>query len=241
MRPMTAAAPPAPPPRPGRVNTGVFTADRDLGRRSEAELIAQVLEGPEPAVQVLQCGEHLAQLPFWQRRALGVSGLVVEHGIPERQAVRLAALWELAERWFPDDRPTVNSPHDALLLVSALGEETVERVVVLMLDARYHLLRMETVALGGVNVSRLLPRDVLAPALRVGAAAIVVAHSHPSGDARPSSADRRMTAALREAAGVLGLPLLDHIVVARRSHYSFRRSERWHAGLGPGMDDVDGY
>jgi DNA repair protein RadC len=238
---MTAAASAAPSPRPLRPRIGVLAGHRDLAHRSEAELIAQVLEGPEPAVHVLQYGEQLAQMPFWQRRALGVSGLVTEHGIPERHAVRLAALWELADRWFPDDRPTISSPHDALVLLTALGDELVERVVVLLLDARYHLLRMETVALGTVNVSRLQPRDVLTPALRAGAAAIIVAHSHPSGDARPSPADRRMTTALREAAGVLGLPLLDHIVVARRTHYSFRRSERWHAGLGPGSDDVDGY
>jgi len=219
----------------------LFGADRDLARRSEAELIAQVLGGPEPAGEVLRCGEQLAQLPFWQRRALGVSGLVSDHGIRESHAVRLAALWELAERWFPDDRPTVSSPHDALLLLATLGDEPVECVVVLMLDARYHLVRMETVAVGSVNVSRLQPRDVLAPALRAGAAAIVVAHSHPSGDPEPSAADRRMTTALREAAGVVGLPLLDHLVVARRTHYSFRLGERWHAGPGWSTDDDGGY
>jgi len=82
---------------------------------------------------------------------------------------------------------------------------------------------------------------VLAPALRAGAAAIVVAHSHPSGDPEPSPADRRMTMALREAAGVVGLPLLDHLVVARRTHYSFRLGERWHAGPGWRADDDGGY
>lgn len=240
---MTTTAPlELPAHRPARSRAHLLgVVDRDLARRSEAELIAQVLEGPEPAVQVLQCGEQLAQLPFWQRRALGVSGLVAEHGIPERQAVRLAALWELAERWFPDDRPTVSSPHDALLLLSTLGDERVERVVVLMLDARYHLVGMETAAVGSINVSRLQPRDVLAPALRAGAAAIIVAHSHPSGDPSPSAADRRMTAALREAAGVLGLPLLDHLVVARHTHYSFRQGERWNARPGWTADDDDGY
>jgi len=149
--PLDLLAPPSPPPAGGKLPR-LAGADRDLARHSEAELIAQVLGGPEPAGEVLRCGEQLAQLPFWQRRALGVAGLVTEHGIRESHAVRLAALWELAERWFPDDRPTVSSPHDALLLLSTLGEEEVERVVVLMLDARYHLVRMETVAIGSVNV-----------------------------------------------------------------------------------------
>jgi DNA repair protein RadC len=237
----TTAAPDAPAVRNARLNASLVCADRDLARRTEAELIAQVLEGPEPAVHVLQCGERLAQLPFWQRRALGVSGLVTEHGIPERHAVRLAALWELAERWFPDGSPSISSPRDALLLLSALGDERVERVGVLMLDARYHLIRIETVAVGSVNVARLQPRDVLTPALVAGAAAIVVAHSHPSGDARPSPADVRMTTLLRDAAGAVGLPLLDHLVVTRRGHYSFRRAERWDAASGWSDDDAEGY
>ena len=238
---VTTALPETPPPCGTRSRARLRTIDRDLARSSEAELIAQVLEGPEPAVHVLQCAEQLAQLPFWQRRALGVAGLVAEHGIAERYAVRLAALWELAERWFPDDRPTVSSPHDALLLVSTLGDDHAESVVVLLLDARYHLIRMETVAVGSANVARLQPRDVLAPALRAGAAAVVVAHSHPSGDARPSPADCRMTAVLREAACVVGLPMLDHLVVARRTHYSFRRAERWDAGPAWSADGDDGY
>ena len=239
---MTSMAPPRPANglRPTHDTTALSAADRDLARRSEAELIAQVLEGPEPAVQVLQWSEQLAQLPFWQRRALGVSGLVTEHRLPERQALRLAALWELAERWFPDDRPMVGTAHDALLLLSALGDERVERVVVLMLDPRYHLIRMETVAVGSVNATRLQARDVLTPALRAGAAAIIVAHTHPSGDARPSLADRRMTVALRDAAGVVGLPLLDHLIVARRTHFSFRSNEHWNA-TAEWADDDDGY
>jgi len=233
---MIAATPPTETPPPADGPPPALSSS-DLTRRSEAELIAQVLEGPDPAVDVLRYGEQLVQLPFWQRRALGVGGLVGQHGIPAGHALRLAALWELADRWFPDDRPTISSPHDALILLAALGDDHVERVVVLMLDARYHLLGVETIAVGSLNVSRLQARDVLTPALRRGAAAIVVAHSHPSGDARPSTADRRMTVRLREAADLIGLPLLDHLVVARRTHYSFRRGERWNAASDAGDDD----
>jgi len=231
----------APSPKPAQAPAGApsLLSSADLARRSEAELIAQVLEGPEPAVAVLRCGEQLAQLPFWQRRALGVAGLVAQHGVAPGHAMRLAALWELAERWFPDDRPTISSPHDALILLAGMGDDSVERVVVLLLDARYHLLGVETIAVGSLNVSRLQARDVLTPALRRGAAAIVVAHSHPSGDAHPSAADRRMTVALREAADLVGVPLLDHLVVARRTHYSFRRGERWNATSD--ASDDDGY
>ena len=80
---------------------------------------------------------------------------------------------------------------------------------------------------GSLNSARLLPRDVLAPALRAGAAALIVAHNHPSGEVTPSRADRLVTVALRAAARLLGLPLLDHIILTARSHYSFREVEAW--------------
>ncbi|MFN2451724.1 MAG: hypothetical protein ABR541_05165, partial [Candidatus Dormibacteria bacterium] len=123
-------------------------ADRDLGSRSDAELIAQVLGGPEPAADVLRCAVRLSRLPFWERRALGVTGLIEEHAVAPRRAVRLAALWELAERWYPDERPAITSPRDALLLVDGLRLAAVERVVVLLLDARQRPVGRETVAVG---------------------------------------------------------------------------------------------
>jgi DNA repair protein RadC len=216
-------------------------AGGDLATRSEAELIAQVLAGPEPAIEVLRCGERLARLPFWQRRALGVTGLVTQHAVPPRHAARLAALWELAERWFPDDRPAIGSVRDVLLVLGPLREEATERIDVVMLDSRRRLLAVEPVAVGSVNATRIQPRDVLGPALRREAAAILVAHNHPSGDERPSPADRRFTTALREAAAVVGLPLLDHVILGRHVHYSFRRCEGWDELSGWSFDDDDGF
>ena len=210
----------------------VVPLDADLGARTEAELIARVLDGPEPAAAVVRCAADLARLPFWRRRALGATGLVLEHGIPPQRAVRLAALWELAERWFPDDRPSVSSPRDALLLLDDLRACPSERIAALLLDSRHRLIRRELVAVGTVNASRLSPRDVLAPALVAGAAAVVVAHNHPSGDATPSRADRQVTAALRQAATVVGVDLLDHLILGRREHHSFREAEAWTAAPG---------
>jgi DNA repair protein RadC len=102
-----------------------------------------------------------------------------------------------------------------------------EEVWVLMLDARHRPIHCETVAVGSINSSRLAPRDVLAPALRAGSAAVVVAHNHPSGDPAPSRADRVVTEALRSAAALIGIPMLDHIILAGRGHHSFREVEGW--------------
>jgi DNA repair protein RadC len=214
--------------------------DRQASRsHSEADLIAQVLDGPEPAATVSRWAAVLARLPFWERRTLTAEALSRDHGVPPRHAARLVALWELAERWFPDQRPPVSSSRDAVLLLSGLADAQSETVSVLLLDARYRQLGIEVVAVGTANVARLQPRDVFAPAIRAGAAAVIVAHGHPSGDATPSRADRQMTMALREAAAVIGIPLLDHIVVAQRAYHSFARSDGWTDTPGWTDDDCD--
>ena len=70
-------------------------------------------------------------------------------------------------------------------------------------------------------------RDVFGPALRSDAVAVIIGHNHPSGDPSPSRADRVVTSALRNAGSLLGVPVLDHLIVARRGHHSFRETEGW--------------
>ncbi|MGH7722500.1 MAG: JAB domain-containing protein [Candidatus Dormibacteria bacterium] len=202
-------------------------SDEPLCGRTDAELMACVLGGPRPSSGVLECATRMARLPLWERRTLGPAGLASKHGVAPDRALRLAALWELAERWVADDRPTITSPREAVLLLGGLRAAVQEQVWVLLLDARHRPISLETAAVGSVNSSRLTPRDVLAPALRAGSSALVVAHNHPSGDPAPSRADRLVTEALRSAALLIGIPLLDHIIVAARGHHSFREIEGW--------------
>ena len=194
---------------------------------SEGELIARVLAGANPTANLIGVGSRLARLPFWERRALGAAGLTRRYGVKAAGAARLAALWELADRWSPDDRPAIASPRDALLVLERLRWSRREEVVVLLLDARQRLTGVDTVAVGTTNASRLQPRDVFGPALRADAVAVIIGHNHPSGDPSPSRADRVVTAALRGAADLLGMLLLDHVIIARGAHHSFREAEGW--------------
>ena len=202
-------------------------ASHEWSELGEAELIARVLGGAEPAPDLRAMGTRLARIPIWERRALGAAGLTRDHGVNAQRAIRLAALWELADRWYPDDRPAIASPRDAVLLLADLRTAKREEIVVLMLDARHRPIARETVAVGTVNASRLAPRDVFGPALRRDAVAVIIGHNHPSGDPSPSRADRVVTAALRGAGDLLGVPVLDHIIVTNRAHHSFRDVEGW--------------
>jgi DNA repair protein RadC len=120
-------------------------------------------------------------------------------------------------------RETAGCADDAAEVARGLiGDQVSEVMLVLHMDARQGVIDFSEVARGGINRSGVTPRDVFLPALAVNACSIVLAHNHPSGSVQPGEADRRCTASLWWAGYYLGVPLLDHVIVCRESHFSFR-------------------
>src|SRR5436190_34790 len=104
-----------------------------------------------------------------------------------------------------------------------------ESLRVILLDTRYHLIRVEEVSIGSVNESIAHPRDIFRPALVSSAYAVIVVHNHPSGDASPSQTDHSLTRRLAEAAELLQIKLLDHIIIGGPSegnpgYFSFKEA-----------------
>jgi DNA repair protein RadC len=101
-----------------------------------------------------------------------------------------------------------------------------EELWALALDGRHGLRSARKIASGGIHGLHVAPRDALRIAVREAASALVLVHNHPSGDPAASSEDVAFTRAVAEAARVVGTPLLDHVIVARR-----RSSSMFEAGL----------
>jgi len=93
---------------------------------------------------------------------------------------------------------------------------------VLLLNTKNHVLKMETVSIGTLNCSAVHPREVFKPAIRNSAAAIILVHNHPSGDATPSRNDAEVTQRLSEAGKLLGIEILDHLVIGDGLFTSFK-------------------
>lgn len=117
---------------------------------------------------------------------------------------------------------TSSSVRDWLRLQLTLAER--EEFTVLFLDNQHRLLAHEALFKGTINHTQVHPREVVKSALKNNAAAIIVAHCHPSGIAEPSSADRQMTERLKNALELVDIRLLDHLVVGGMDIISF--SER---------------
>lgn len=90
-----------------------------------------------------------------------------------------------------------------------------EHVLALCLNTKNQLIRIYEVSVGGLDASLVHPREVFKTAIICSAAAILLAHNHPSGDVKPSEADRSLTKKLEEASEVLGIPILDHIIISK--------------------------
>ncbi|MDI6775582.1 MAG: JAB domain-containing protein [Verrucomicrobiota bacterium] len=109
--------------------------------------------------------------------------------------------------------------------LAAWTKETREHFIALYLNARNNLLASPyVVSVGTLTASLVHPREVFGPALWAGAAGVIVAHNHPSGEAHPSAEDGAATKRLAQAGRTLGVPLLDHVILAGEGYYSFRES-----------------
>ena len=216
-----------------RVGTVELPRERLLDRGGDAlslaELVALILDGRggeracEVARRVVARGEDS-----------GAAGLIgtgaaewrVLDGLGWAGACRLAAAGELARRSAGAGRRRGRPIRCGADVVRTIGAELrfrrKEVFVALLLDARHRLRRVEQVSEGTLNSSVVHPREVFAPALREGAAALIVAHNHPSGDPTPSAEDRDVTVRLADAGRLLGVRLLDHVVVGDPGFLSMR-------------------
>lgn len=108
----------------------------------------------------------------------------------------------------------------ANLMKHILKREDVEYMFVICLDGRNNVKHIGQVSQGGLHGCAVTARDILRIGLVAGASAIVLCHNHPSGNSWPSAEDISMTQAVSKAAGIIGIPLVDHVIVAGDSHTS---------------------
>ncbi len=187
----------------------------------------------------LGCGSlgALAQLLDGEGRARAAQ-LLVEHGgihglarrlrrpldgVREAERRRVLAGLDLGLSWAtsPATAERLDRPAKVAAHCGGLVRLDTEALTVVALDAGRRPLGQHVIG-GGLSRVQASPADVLRPALALGAASFVLAHNHPSGDPEPSDADVRFTHDIERAAAVCGLPLVDHVVVARGGWRSLR-------------------
>lgn len=119
--------------------------------------------------------------------------------------------------------PTVRSPEDVYrFLRKQLEGQDREHFVVILLSSKNAVIGVETISVGTLNASIVHPREVFKPAVVNSAAAIILAHNHPSGVATPSQEDIAITKRLKKAGEVLGIDVLDHVIIGGKGYASLK-------------------
>ncbi len=197
---------------------------------SEAELLACVLGRGIAGESVLVSAARLLKT-FGTLRGIAeasVEQLAKVYGIGPAKAVQLKAVVELARRLCLSSnghRPVVENEQVAADLVRPhLADKTKEHFVALLLDNRHRLIRLSPIAIGSLSATLVHPRELFKEAIAASAAAVIVAHNHPSGDPAPSAQDLEMTSRLMEAGTLLGIEVLDHLIVGANAVVSLKAS-----------------
>lgn len=188
---------------------------------SSAELAAILLRTGTKGVSAVDIGKALvsqfASLDSLARAT--VTDLCAVKGIGRDKAVTLVAAFSLARRLAKEitaESPVLDTPDKiANLLREQNRPYAVEHFQVVLLNTRRRLIRIETISQGTLDTILVHPREVFKPAIAANAAALVLAHNHPSGDPAPSEADIKVTRDLIRAGQVMKIDVLDHVILGR--------------------------
>jgi len=195
------------------------TVDRlGFDNTSDASLVACIVDGNAEHNAVDVSDGILAAVPLNEIANLSVEELSFCPGLTARQARRLLAAIELGKRvaWAPaTERPTIRTPEAVSDMLNAVAKcSTQESFYVIPVDTRNRAICDPVVITKGtLDASLVHPREVFSVAIRKHAAAIIVAHNHPSGDTTPSAEDIRITKQLVKAGQVVDIRILDHVIV----------------------------
>ncbi len=153
------------------------------------------------------------------------SDLMTIRGIGKAKAKQIIAAIQLAKIMnMSRSEPTIiRSPSDVYAYLRwKIGYEQKEHFVVIFLSTKNHILGHEVIAVGSLNACLVHVREVFKSAIRRSACSIIVSHNHPSQDTTPSQEDVQLTARLAQAAEIIGIDLLDHVIVSGTEYTSLR-------------------
>ena len=198
---------------------------------SNAELLAIIIKNGtkektsvEMANEILNLNTNQDKGDLNFLRELSLEELKNLKGIGRVKAIQIKATCELATRMSKPSnykKVQIKSPKDvANLLMSDLRFEKREIVKIIILNNKNIVLKILDVAIGSGNFSNLNIRYILSETIKINAPKIILVHNHPSGDPTPSGADIVVTSKLKEAAEILNIELLDHIVIGNMQYRS---------------------
>ncbi len=196
---------------------------------SDSELLAIILGSGNNQESAVDLARRILESVgnSWQRLSLlSVKDLMKFKGIGEAKAISIATALEIGRRKASQDIPdkmTISSSHDAYkIFLPHLSDLRTEEFWAIFLNQKNHVIYTSQISKGGITNASVDVRVLFKIALEHFATSVIVAHNHPTGVLKPSEADLKMTKIIQNAAEILDILLIDHIIIGENSFFSFK-------------------
>lgn len=195
-------------------------------RLSDVELLALFIGSGIKGKGVMELSRDILK----QIQKIGATNIKRENlekisGLGKAKISQILAMIEFGQRLNKNQGVIVNSPDDVWKLCVDVHDSKKEHFIVFYLNTCNQLIKRKIISIGTLNANLVHPREVFEPALKCSAAQIIVAHNHPSGNTKPSEDDQEITNRLVEAGKMMGIEIMDHIIVAKNSKFSFKEEK----------------
>ncbi|MDD0823999.1 DNA repair protein RadC [Mannheimia sp. AT1] len=198
---------------------------------TDAELLAIFLRTGTKDVPVLTLAESVLMVFGSLRQLLNanIDEFCKIYGLGRTKYIQLQASKEMTKRYLSQQMAfseMIQAPYMAIMYFQTeLEEEEREVFMVLFLDNQNRLIYKEKMFFGTINQTAVHPREIIKQALKYNAAAIIVAHNHPSGSCLPSESDRSLTKKIEMACELVDIRFVDHIIVGKGDYFSFEEEK----------------
>lgn len=197
-------------------------AYRGVQSLSSHELLMVLLGSGLPGRDVSVLATDILKVIETEKENITLDKLIKIQGIGKAKAGQILSAFELAKRYLIKDEKKIRNIDDILSLVQDIRDKKQEHFLTITLTGASALIEKREVFKGTVNSSMVHPREIFADAISDRAAGIIFVHNHPADDAQPSEADIKLTHKLCEAAKLMGIQVIDHIIVTKNNYFSFQ-------------------
>ncbi len=203
--------------------------EKGPGNLKDEELLAILLRTGKKGRSVIEiANSFLKKFPKEKLLKTDYNKLIEFEEIGSEKACTVLASVELVKRALnikEETLPVIRSAEDVVAQAVYMRDKKREHLMAIYLNARNEMIYKKPMFIGTLNANLVHPREVFAMALEKNAASIILAHNHPSGDAKPSQDDIEITKRMKEAGNIMGVGVLDHVIITKNKVFSFRENK----------------
>ena len=196
------------------------------GHLSDKELLAILLGTGIKGKNVEVLAEEVLKVLDEHNYKSAAVDLLSISGLGNAKTSLITASLELSRRILCPDRKKITAPSDALPYINHYSDRKQEHFLCISLNGAHEIIHIRVVSMGLVNRTLVHPREIFSDPLKDRAAAVLIAHNHPSGSVEPSKEDIEITMRIKKAGTILGVELLDHIIFTDNTYFSFLEEGR---------------